>query len=167
MKKIKYLILFLLGLSLGLSSCNHKSEVLYHSLPIEKEYETLKYVFDRGEISKEELQKMPNLRLIINSEDEFPEENLLGLEELKESNIDFNKYTLLIGYYKLPGIIIGHLYNYAKDFENNIAIFYIGFKLDNESMKDPETENLFTYCRSAILVSKIPSTTEVEFRWFF
>lgn len=71
-----------------------KKEILYHALPIEKEYEPIECVLDRDDISKEELQEMPNLKLVINSEDEFPEEDLMGLEVIKNSNIDFQKYTL-------------------------------------------------------------------------
>lgn len=91
----------------------------------------------------------------------------MGLEKLKESNIDFKKYTLLLCYYKLPGIIVGYSYQYAKDFKKDVLIFYMSFRLDQESYKNPETENLFTYCRSAILVSKIPEGSELEFRWSF
>ena len=167
MKKIIYLISCLMGLTLGLPSCNHDNNKLYQLLPIVKEYEPVEYVFDGGEISKEEWQEMPNLRLIINSEDEFPEEYLPGLEELKESNIDFKKYTLLVGYYKLPGIILGYRFEYARELETDSLIYSMGFGLDKELWKDPETENLFTYCRSAILVSKISQDTEIVFRWSY
>ena len=60
MVKIKYLYLFVFSLFI-FSSCNHESEMIYHTLPVEKEYEALKYVFDRNEISAEELKEMPNL----------------------------------------------------------------------------------------------------------
>lgn len=164
MKKIKYLILCLLGLSLGLTSCNHKSETLYHSLPIEKEYEPMEFVFDRNEISKEELNEMPNLKLVINSQEDFPDENLMGLKDIKESDIDFQKYTLLLVYSKVPGVVGGYTYSYAKDFENDTIIFSITYRLDQDLRDKTEKENLFTYCRNAILVSKIPENTEVEFR---
>lgn len=151
-------------LCLILFSCNHKEEILYHTLPIEKEYEALKYVFDRNEISEEKLKEMPNLKIVINSESEFPQEDLIGLEELKESGIDFKKYTMLLVYYKIQGVVEGYSYNYAKDFENDIVIFSINYNLVPNSEEEAESEDLFTYCRSAILVSKISEDTEVEFR---
>ena len=157
----QYLIWCLFSLTLGLTSCNNKHEMVYHTLPIEKEYEALKYVFDRNEISEEELKEMPNLKLVINSEEEFPKEELMGLEELKDSEIDFRKYTLLLVYYKVSGEIDGVAYNYAKDFENEIIIFSINYHIETDKT---ENMDLFTYCRSAILVSKIPENSEVEFR---
>ena len=129
MTKIKYLILCLISL-LSLSSCHHDDNKLYQILPIVKEFEPEYYIFDGDEISKEEWIEMQNLRLIINSEEEFPEEELLGLEELKESNIDFRKYTLLIGYFKLPGLVLGYRYQYSRDLETNHLRFFMGFRLD-------------------------------------
>ena len=164
MKVFKYLILCLFGFSLIFSSCDHKNEMIYHSLPIEKEYDALKYVFDRNEISEEELKEMPNLKLVINSESEFPQEDLIGLAELKESGIDFKKYTMLLVYYKVQGVVESYTYNYAKDFENDIIIFSITYNSESDSSVKAETVDLFTYCRSAILVSKISENSEVEFR---
>ena len=164
MVKIKYLILCLIVFSLITSSCNHKSEILYHTLPIEKEYEALYYIFDWNEISKEELKEMPNLKMVINSESDYPQEDLIGLEELKESDINFHKYTLLLVYYKVPGVVEGYSYFYAEDFENDTIIFSINYKSVTDSGKKTETPDLFTYCRTAILVPKIPEDTEIEFR---
>ena len=76
---MKYIRVIFFFLCFALFSCNHESEMIYHSLPIEKEYEVLKYVFDRNEISEEKLKEMPNLKLVINSESEFPQEDLIGL----------------------------------------------------------------------------------------
>ena len=166
MKKIKYLILCLISL-LGFSSCHHEDNKLYQMLPIVKEFEPVYYIFDGDEISKEEWLEMQNLRFIINSEEEFPKENLMGLEELKESNIDFRKYTLLLSYFKLPGLVLGYRYQYARELETNQLIFFMGFRLDQEAYKDPETDNLFSYSRSAILVSKIPEYEDVVFRWYY
>lgn len=157
----------MLSLLLGLTSCNNNKNDLYQFLPIVKEYEPEYYVFDRDEISKEELQEMPDLRLVINSENEFPQENLLGIEELKDSNIDFKKYTLLLSYFKLPGVVLGYRYQYAKELETDSIIFFMGFRLDQKIYENPETENLFTYCRSAILVSKIIDDSELIFRWSY
>lgn len=146
-----------------LISCNHKSEKLYQSLPIAKEFEGEYFIFDRGEISKEELHEMPNLTLVINSQDEFPQENLMGLKEIKESDIDFRKYTLLLAYFKFPGLILGCRYLYYKDLANDIINFQMKFRLDLDQNQNPEAENLFTYYRCAILVSKIPDDEEVAF----
>ena len=63
---MKHLNTIFLFLCLILFSCSHKEEILYHTLPIEKEYEALKYVFDRNEITEEEFKEMPNLKLVIN-----------------------------------------------------------------------------------------------------
>ena len=167
MVKIKYLILCLIGLLSVLTSCNHKSEKLYQSLPVVQEFEPVEYVFDWYETSKEEFQNMPEVMFIINSDDEFPEKNLMGLEELKESDIDFRKYTLLLGYFRLYGIVLGHRYSFAKDLEKDIFIFSMRFKMDRDLWGNPETENLFTYYRNAILVSKIPEDAEVEFIWSY
>ena len=166
MEKIKYLILCLISL-LILTSCRHDDNKLYQILPIVKEYEPEYYIFDGDEISKEEWLEMQNLRFIINSEDEFPEDDLMGLEELKESNIDFHKYTLLLGYFKLPGLVLGYRYQYARELATDNLVFYMGFRLDQEADKDPETDNLFSYSRSAILVSKIPEDEDVVFRWSY
>ena len=95
------------------------------------------------------------------------EEELLGLEELKESNIDFRKYTLLLGYFKLPGLVLGYRYQYAREWATGQLVFFMGFRLDQEADKDPETNNLFSYSRSAILVSKIPEDEGVVFRWSY
>ena len=141
--------------------------MLYHTLPVEKEYEPIMHVYDRNATSNEELQDMPNLKLVINSKDEFPGENIMGLEELKESNIDFHKYTLLLVYYKVPGVVKDYSYSYAKDFENDIIIFSINYNWDPNSGEEAETVDLFTYCRSAILVSKISEDNKVEFRLSF
>ena len=157
----------LLGFLMVLTSCDHEREKPYQMLPIVKEFEPEYYIFSGDEISKEEWLEMQDLRFIINSENEFPEENLMGLEELKESNIDFRKYTLLLGYFKLPGLVLGYRYQYARESETNQLIFFMGFRLDQEAYKDPETDNLFSYSRSAILVSKIPENSEVEFRWLY
>ena len=167
MKQLKYLILFFLGILLGLPSCNLKSDSPYQILPIVKEFEPEYYIFDGDEISKEEWLEIQNLRFIINSEDEFPEEDLIGLEELKQSNIDFRKYTLLLGYFKLPGLVLGYKYQYARELASDHLVFSMGFRLDREAYKDPVTDNLFSYSRSAILVSKIPENSEVEFRWSY
>ena len=164
MKYIPCLFLFLI---LTLISCHHEGEKLYHLLPIDEEFEPEYYIFDGDEISKEEWVEMQNLRLIINSEEEFPEEELLGLEELKESNIDFRKYTLLIGYFKLPGLVLGYRYQYARELATDQLVFFMGFRLDQEADKDPETDNLFSYSRSAILVSKITEDKDVVFRWSY
>ena len=51
------------------------------------------------------------------------EEELLGLEELKESNIDFRKYTLLLGYFKLPGLVLGYRYQYARELATDQLMF--------------------------------------------
>ena len=166
MKQIKYLILCLISL-LELTSCHHDDNKLYQMLPIVKEFEPEYYIFDGDEISKEEWLEMQNLRLIINSEEEFPEEELLGLKELKESNIDFRKYTLLLGYFKLPGLVLGYRYQYARELATDQLVFFMGFRLDQEADKDPETNNLFSYSRSAILVSKIPEDEDVVFRWSY
>ena len=164
---VKYLNLCLFGLSLLLLSCNHKTEQLYQTLSVKYEFEPVEYIFDWEETSKEEFQEMANLSLIINSEDDFPEENLLGLQQLKDSKINFKKYTLLIGYYRLPGIVLGHKYSFVKDLEKDIFIFSMSFRLDHELMGNPETENIFTYYRSAVLVSKIPENKEIKFSWTY
>ena len=163
--KLRNFIFLFLGLILF--SCNHESEKLYQFLPIAKEYEPEYYVFDGDEISKEEWLEMQNIRFIINSEDEFPEEDLMGLEELKKSDIDFKKYTLLLGYFKLPGLVLGYRYQYARELATDQLVFFMGFRLDREADKNPETDNLFSYSRSAILVSKIPEDEDVVFRWSY
>lgn len=160
--KLLNVIFFCLGLFLF--SCNHKDEFLYHTLPVEKEYALLKFVFDRNEISKDELNVMPNLKLVINSEEEFPEEKLMGLEEIKDSDIDFQKYTLLLVYYKMAGVVKDYNYTYAKDFQDDIIIYSLNFNLDPDLGDPIKKEDLFTYCRCAILVSKISKDSEVEFR---
>ena len=157
MKFIKILFLFMV---LAFSSCNNH-ERLYKNLSIDKEFEPEYLVYDIDEISDEEKAKLKNCTFVINGEDEFPQEELMGLEKLKESNIDFKKYTLLLCYYRLPGIVAGHVFLLTKDLKNDSFIFTMAFRLDREN---EEYDNLFTYYRTAVLVSKIPSGTDIEFR---
>ena len=82
MEKIKYLILCLISLW-GLSSCHHDDNKLYQMLPIVKEFEPEYYIFDGDEISKEEWVEMQNLRLIRNSEDEFPGGGTIGIGRIE------------------------------------------------------------------------------------
>ena len=52
-------------------------------LPIVKEFEPEYYIFDGDEISKEEWVEMQNLRLIRNSEDEFPGGGTIGIGRIE------------------------------------------------------------------------------------
>lgn len=162
MKGYKVLIVMVMGVLL---SCNRNDvEPLPQKLPIQYEFEPEYIVFNRTELTSEELEEMPDISFVINSEDEFPDEDLMWLNPLKESNIDFQAQTLLLNYEKIPNIVTGHRYSWTRNEAENKYNFYMYFSTEPSK----ETENpgfIFTYYRTAVLVKKIPTDTEVEF-WY-
>lgn len=148
-----------------LVSCNHDNEPATQTFPILVEYEPVYIVFNKAELTPEELAQMPTLSLVIDSEEDFPKESLPGLRQLKESNIDFDKNTLLLNYEKLAGLIKSHQYGWLKDLRENKFIFRMYFINQQEESSTGEENNIFTYYRTAVLVKKIPENSNVEF-WY-
>ena len=163
MKNLKYLLFIITGF---LISCNNNEEVEYPQYyPIEYEFEPEYVVFNRQDLTKEEFQAMRELSLVIYSEEDFPDEDLMGLQQLKDSNIDFNRYTLLLNYEKLQGIVVAHRYLWSKDIKENQFNFNMTFFYDeNREMENPD-DVMYTYYRTAVLVNKIPKDSKVEF-WY-
>lgn len=148
----------------SLISCNrHDDDRITQSFPIEYEFEPEYIVYNRQNLTPEQLEEMPTKGLAIYTESDFPEENLMGLEKLKNSNIDFNKYTLLLCYNRVFGVVTGHRYAWNKNLQENKFVFLMNFYVDYDEDTETPDEELSTYYRSAVLVKKIPIDSEVEF----
>lgn len=162
-KNVKYLFLFLPGIFL---SCNNNEEPVYPEyFPIEYEFETEYRAFNRAELTSEELAAMPDKSFVIYSEDDFPDEDLMGLQQIKDSDIDFNKYTLLLNYERIPGFIVAHLYSWSKDIKEDSYNFSMTFFSKHENDNENPVKDIYTYCRTAVLVERIPFDSMVQF-WY-
>lgn len=162
MKSYKWLLVIMAGLVL---SCNRNDvQPLPESLPIEYEFEPVDVIFNTLDINSEELKGMPDKSYIVYSDSDFPEEDLMGLQQIKESDIDFNEYTLLLNYQKVQGIIIGHSYSWSRIPTTLHYNFNMNFFIEPDSDEEFE-KNIFTYYRSAVLVKKISMNSDVEF-WY-
>lgn len=160
-----------------LNSCNHNEPQDVQVFPIISDLETESQVLDWASLTSEERQRYPNLNCVVNSEDEFPQENLMGLEKIKSINIDFEKYTLLLSYNKIAGLVEGHRYTWTKNLREGIFELWMDFKVNrvnseiNESIPgnddadelQPEEVFILTYYCTALLVKKIPANSEVIF----
>lgn len=143
-----------------LASCNHHNEPEYTAFSIVAELEPKYEVLPWDQLPKEERDKYIRGNYVINSQDEFPTEPLMWLDDLKAANIDFDKYTLLLSYNLLYGIVNGHYYIWRKYMPEDTFQLVISFKLDRWT---EETDDDFTYYRTALLVNKFPSSVPVEF----
>ena len=160
MKKIKYLILCLIVILTGVSSCN-KNDVnpVYIPLPI---IETFKPV--TKEIHFSEIQDLAPYKqqvFIVNSITELPDDEIFGNEEFLDKDIDFSQYSLIIFYDLQFGKIISSKYRwgYATDLEQYQVS--IGYEIEKGSENDGKME-LATYSRGAIMVDHIPSSSDVQ-----
>ncbi|WP_290379043.1 hypothetical protein [Duncaniella muris] len=161
MKYIQLIILAIVGL---LFSCNKESEPpLYLVIPIVNELEPQSKIINWGEMTAEEKRQYPLRGFVINSYEDFPNEENLEMKDLQLLDIDFSKYTLLVQYKRIPGIIKSHHYCWMFDngmerYEFQASFNIVRFDADN----DPN-EDLFTYYRAAIIVNKIMPDKEVVF----
>lgn len=160
-----------------LSSCNHNEPQDVQLFPIISDLETESQVLDWASLTSEERQRYPNLNCVVNSEDEFPQENLMGLEKIKSINIDFEKYTLLLSYNKIAGLVEGHRYTWTKNLREGVFELWMDFKVNHVNSENdefipgndeadelqPEEVFILTYYCTALLVKKIPANSEVIF----
>ena len=160
MKKIKYLILCLIVILTGVSSCN-KNDVnpVYIPLPI---IETFKPVMK--EIHFSEIQDLAPYKqqvFIVNSITELPDDEIFGNEEFLDKDIDFSQYSLIIFYDLQFGKIISskNRWGYSTDLEQYQVS--TGYEIEKGSdFIDGEFE-LATYVRGAMLVDHIPAQSAV------
>ena len=158
MKYIQLLVLAIVGL---LCSCNNKTEPpLYLKIPIVTELEPQSKIFNWGELTSEEKRQYPLRGFVINSSEDFPNEENLAMKDLQLLDIDFSKYTLLVQYKRIPGIIKSHRYCWMYDNSMDKYEFQASF---NIVRFDDDNDDLFTYYRSAIIVNKIKPDKEVAF----
>lgn len=161
---MKYLQLIMLAFVGLLCSCNNESEPpLYLEIPIVSELEPQSEIINWGEMTSEEKRQYPLRGFVINSSEDFPNEENLEMKDLQLLDIDFSKYTLLVQYKRIPGIIKSHHYYWMYDngedrYEFQASFNIVRFDADNDPNKD-----LFTYYRAAIIVNKIKPDKEVAF----
>ena len=159
--------------SLVLCACNNNDGGdLYKIYPIAEELETEYGVIDWPSLTPEERKQYPRASFIIRSAEDFPEQNLMNLEEIKAMHINFNQYTLLLSYNLIPGVVKGHRYVWQKNLQEGVFILSMSFStrpILTENFEEADTkegmdeEDIVTYYCTALLVNKIPSNAEVEF----
>ena len=177
MKKYFNISFITILLAIILCNCNHNEPQDTQVFPIISELDTESKVIDWAALTSEERQQYPNLNCVVNSEDDFPKENLMGLEKIKSMNIDFDKYTLLLSYNKIAGIVEGHRYTWTKNLREGVFELWMDFKVNqvntdfngnigsDDEFNGSQSEEVFilTYYCTAVLVNKIPANSEVIF----
>lgn len=177
MKKYLNLAFITILFTIIFCSCNHNEPQDTQVFPIISELDTESKVIDWAALTSEERKQYPNLNRVVNSEDEFPQENLMDLEKIKSMNIDFDKYTLLLSYNKIAGIVEGHRYTWTKNLREGVFELWMDFRVNqvntdfegnNESDDEfdgSQSQEVFilTYYCTAVLVKKIPANSEVIF----
>lgn len=170
--KLKVAIIFF---SMILCGCRH-DEPASQVYPIQQELETQSLQLDWGNMTAEEKQQYKQLSFVINSENEFPQENLLNLDKIKSIDIDFDKYTLLLSYNIVGGIVESHRYVWQKNLQEDQFELSMHFKVkatdsgnsdlnegEEAEIESSKKENYVTYYCTALLVNKIPADSKVEF----
>lgn len=165
--------------TLMLCACHHTDGIdndnnSLINYPIQQELETAYAVLDWASLTSEQRKQYPSKSFVINSYEEYPEENLMGLEEIKAMNIDFQRYTLLLSYVRIPGVVVSHRYVWRKNRLEDVFELFMDFgverngqgekqdgKIDSDGNSEPE--DLITYYCTALLVNKIPDGSEVVF----
>ena len=160
MKRIKNLIIWMFGLSLGFSSCNkNDANPIYISLPIVETFEPM-----MKEIIIYETNDKPSFRehvYVVNSIDELPNDYIFGNDEFLDKDIDFSQYSLIIFYDHEFGKIVSTRcrWVYATDF--NKYQVSISYEIEKGSDVVDGEFDLVTYVRGAMLVDQIPSSSDV------
>lgn len=161
--------------SIFFSSCHHSDGGgLYQKFPIQSELETEFVVLDWIALTPEQRAEYKRGNFVIDSESDFPEENLMGLEKIKAMNIDFNKYTLLLSYNLITGIVQGHRYTWAKNLQEGVFELWMDFKVEHPDDEDDSWDDdsddplsreefIVTYYCTALLVQKLPANAKVIF----
>ncbi|MCH5240012.1 MAG: hypothetical protein J1F38_07295 [Muribaculaceae bacterium] len=155
MKKIKYLVLCLFGLSLGLTSCNKNNATpIYIPLPV---IETFNPVMK--EFYYSESQGLPIINenvYVVNSISELPDDDIFGNEEFMNQEIDFSQYSLIIFYNLQLGKILSTKFRWG--YNNDLEKYQVSISYEVEKgsdIIDGEVE-LVNYVRGAMLVDHIP-----------
>ena len=160
MKKIKYLIFILIGLSLGFSSCNKNDPTpIYIPLPVIRTYNPVMKEFFISDLQNEEHFKEETL--IVNSISELPDDKIFDNDEFINQDIDFSRFSLIIFY----DIEFGKIesINYRWGYTTDIDQYQVGISYEIEKGSDfidGEFE-LATYVRGAMLVDHIPAQSAV------
>ena len=164
---MKYLNVVLFAVVCFLISCNrHDDEGIYVYKEIVTEFEPRSQVLDWGNLTPEERRKYPRKGFVINSEAEFPKVLNINMTDLKLMNIDFTRYTLLVHYFLIPGYVKSHRLLWFYDNADDTYAFQSDFVTVYPDA-DSDEDDWFTYYRSAILVNKISSDSEVSFRYSY
>lgn len=158
-----------------LCSCHHSSGGdMVQTFPIQSELESEYKVLDWSELTPEERHQYRRVNYVIDSQEDFPDENLLGLDRIKSMNIDFEKYTLLLSYNLIPGIVEGHKYLWTKNLQEGVFELWMHFDTVVpesgtssgallEAGSQSEAPFIITYYCTALLVNKIPAHSQVIF----
>ena len=161
MVKIKYLILCLFGLSLGLSSCNKNDEnVTYIPLPTIEIYAPVMKEFYYSE--SQGLPVIKEKTYVVNSMSELPEDEIFGNEEFLNQDIDFSKYSLIIFYDIEFGKILSTKYRWG--YSTDLEFYQVGISYEIEKgsqFVDGNVERV-TYIRGAMLVDHIPQQSFIS-----
>lgn len=160
MAKIKYLILCLFGLSLGLYSCNKNDPTpIYIPLPV---IETFKPLMKEIYIStSQDFIPLNEHVYVVNSISELPHNEIFNNEEFLNNEIDFSKYSLIIFYDFAFGKIRSTKYRWVYATDINKYQVSISYEIERGSdIVDGEIE-MVTYVRGAMLVDQIPSNSDV------
>lgn len=154
---------------------NNEGRDMYLTFPIQSELETESLELNWAALTSEQRQEYKRGNFVIDSEEEFPEENLMGLERIKSMHIDFDRYTLLLSYNLISGIVEGHRYEWRKNLQEGVFELWMDFKVthpedfespwDGNELDDSQSQETFivTYYCTALLVNKIPANSKVIF----
>ncbi len=155
MKQILNILLWL-SICLLTSSCGkeeNESEVV--SLTIHRQFDT---AVMHGKLSDlNDFSDYEDRGLIVNSLDDLPEDEYFGNEDFIRAQIDFSRYSLILVYQFELGDIISYKYRWCYNNWFDRYQFMATFnRVKDSEYVDGEVEN-FSYIRSAIVVSHIPS----------
>lgn len=138
-----------------LTSCN-KDEGQPEYIPLKIVYQFEAKIVPLNLSELEDFSSTPHKFYIVNSENDIPENPLIGSADLKAAGINFSQESLLINYTLLLGEINSYQYKWLYDnwFEQyEFCIIYE--KIPDSEYIDGEIERV-SYIRNAIVVDKIP-----------
>ena len=161
MKRVKYLISILIGLSFCLSSCNkNDSTPHFIHLPVIETFEPVMKEFVIPE--SQDIIPYKEETFVVNSISELPDDVVFGNDEFLNQDIDFSKYSLIIFYDIQFGKIASVKYKWGYDSDLELYSVAISYEIEKGSdIIDGEVE-LVNYVRGAMLVDHIPQQTFVS-----
>lgn len=155
---MKYVLNLIAVIAISLLSSCHKddySDPMLTPLAIHRQFKTEVSSLSMSEL--ESFDELPDGLHIVNSIDELPDDRLFGTEKFRKADINFSDYSLIIAYNFIFGDVLTCKYDWC--FNNFILRYQLNISLDR--VKDSEYVDgeidRFSYVRSAILVSRIPS----------